>query len=63
MMGVPGTVQWAAWVAEYVIVMLAVIIFMTVALSLPVTIDNVVVKTNQTTGYVFKSHDIVDTTV
>ena len=62
-MGVPGTVQWAAWVAEYVIVMLVVIIIMTVLLSIPVTIDNVIVKTNQTTGYVAKSHGIVDVTV
>ena len=63
LMGVPGTMQWAAWIAEYVVVMMVLLLSMAVLLSLPVTIENVTVKNNQTTGYVFTSHGIVDVTV
>ena len=47
-MGVPGTVQWAAWVGEYVTFMLIVLIIMTVLLCLPVTIANVKIASNDT---------------
>ena len=62
-MGVPGTVQWAAWLGEYVIVMLGVLITMTILLSLPVTIEKVRFdNSNHTTGYVFECRGLLNFT-
>ena len=66
LMGVPGTVQWAAWLGEYITIMLVVLSIMTVLFCLPVTIDKVEFESNdniQTTGYVFESRGVVDVSV
>ena len=41
-MGVSTVVQWAAWFAEYVIVMMVVLTIVTVCLCVPVTVEKVV---------------------